>query len=92
MPTPLLRWNAVGVQDMLARNGIHDRGALAKVTGLSRSTIFLHFAANWEGVATLLVLTALTCTFDVSIDLLVTRPAREEWFRLVGLPTQKLAG
>ncbi|OHU72281.1 hypothetical protein BKG86_16995 [Mycobacteroides chelonae] len=72
-----LRWISRSVENIMSRNGIHNRSELAKRTGLKRSTVYEAFDEDWAGVATHRVLSQIAGQFRVPLSVLVVEPATQ---------------
>lgn len=70
-----LYWMPQAVANVMCRNGIESRNALAIRTGIPRSTIRDAFDEDWSGVATGPMIARLAATFGVRMSDLVVEPA-----------------
>lgn len=80
MPTKFseqLYWMPQSVANLMCRNGIESRNALAGRTGIPRSTIRDAFDEDWSGIATGPMIAKLAAFFRVPMSSLVIEPASQ---------------
>ncbi|QYC55124.1 Cro protein [Mycobacterium phage Boilgate] len=54
-----VQWNPLEISKLLRRNKIHGRGDLSERIGISRSSVYATFNADWSGKASTAVLAQL---------------------------------
>lgn len=59
------------------RNRIRNRLELSTAIEEAQSTVYNAFNADWSGIASASLLAAVAFTFNVPLDSLILRPARQ---------------